>query len=68
MVNIIHEHQIDINRQSSRVWFGRNNAKDIWKYRFTYGPMANMAKIEQDISIVVFICWNAQEVWDMEEA
>ena len=44
VVNVIKEHKIYINRQSSRIWFGRNNAEYIWKYRFTYGPMANMEK------------------------
>ena len=27
-----------------------------------------MAKTEQGISIMVFICWTAQEIWEMEEA
>ena len=50
------------------MWFGNDVTEDIWKCRFTYGPMANMAKTERGISIMVFICWTAQEVWDMEEA
>ena len=30
--------------------------------------MANMAKTERGILIMVFIRWTAQEIWDMEEA
>ena len=67
VVTAIKEQQVDVDRQSSQVWFGDNVAEDIWKCRFTYGPMANMAKTEQGISIMVFICWTAQKIWDMEE-
>ena len=30
--------------------------------------MSNMAKTERGISIMVFFCCTAQEIWDMEEA
>ena len=62
------EQQVDVDRQSIRVWFCGDVAEDIWKCRFTYRPMANMEKNEQGISIIVFIRWNAQEIWDIEEA
>ena len=45
MVAIIKEQQVDIDRQSSRVWFGDDVEEDIWKCRFTYGLMANMTKL-----------------------
>ena len=61
----IKEQQIDIDRQSSQVWFGDDVAEDIYKCRFTYGPMANMAKTERGISIIVFIRWTAQEILEM---
>ena len=50
------------------MWFGDDVDEDIWKCRFTYRPMANMAKTEQGISIMVFICWTTQEIWDVDEA
>ena len=49
------------------MWFGDYVAKDIWKCRFDYRPMANIAKTEHGISIMVFIRWNSQEIWDMED-
>ena len=64
----IKEQQVDVDRQSSWVWFGGDVAEDIWKWRFTYGTMANMEKTERGISIMVFILWTTQEIWDMEEA
>ena len=67
-VTTIKEQQVDIDRNSSQVWFDDDAAEGIWKYRFTYGPMANMAKTERGFSIVVFIRWNAHRIWDMEEA
>ena len=70
MVTAIKEQQVDIDRQSSRVWFGHDVAEDIWKCRFTYGPMAKMAsmeKTERVILIMVFIRWTSQEIWEMEE-
>ena len=67
MVTAIKEQQVDVDRQSIWVWFGNDVAEDIWKFRFTYEPMANMEKSEQGISIIVFIRWTAQEIWDMEE-
>ena len=68
VVTAIKEQQVDVDRQSSRVWFGDDVAKEIYKCRFTYGLMANMAKTERGILIMVFIYWTAQEIWDMEEA
>ena len=44
MVAAIKEQKVYVDRHSSRVWFGDNVAKDIWKYIFTYGPMENMTK------------------------
>ena len=41
------EKKVDVDRQSSRMWFGNDFAEDIWKYRFSYGSMENMAKTEQ---------------------
>ena len=61
------EQQVDVDRQSSRVWFGYNVAEYICKCRDTYGPTANMAKNERGILILVFIRWTTQEIWDMEE-
>ena len=67
MVTLIKEQQVDVDRQSIWVWFGNDVAEDIWKFRFTYEPMANMEKSERGISIILFIRWTAQEIWDMEE-
>ena len=68
MVTAITEQKVDIDRQSILVWFGDDVAEDIWKCRFIYIRMANMAKTELGISIMVFIRCTTQEVWDMEEA
>ena len=54
------EQKVDPDRQSSRLWFGDDVAEDIWKCRFTYGPMENMAKTERGISIIIFIRWTVQ--------
>ena len=56
MVTAIKKQQVDVDRQSIQVWFGEDFAEDIWKYRFTYGQMENMAKTERGISIMVCIC------------
>ena len=56
VVTAIKEQKVDVDRQSSWVWFDNDIAEDIWKCRFTYVPMANMAKTERGISIMVFIC------------
>ena len=37
MVTAIKEQQVDVDKQSIRVWFGDNVAEDVWKCRFTYG-------------------------------
>ena len=55
VVTAIKEQQVDVDRQSSWVCFGDNVAEDIWNCRFTYRPMANIAKTERGISIMVFI-------------
>ena len=68
VVPTIKEQQVDVDRQSIRVWFGDDVVKDIWKYRFTYGPIANMENYEWGISITFFIRWTVQDIWDMEEA
>ena len=68
MVTTIKKQKVDVDRQLSRVWFGNDVAEGIWKFRFTYGLIVNMAKTERGISIIVFICWTPQEIWDMEEA
>ena len=67
MVTKIKEQPIDVDKQSSQVWFGDDVAEDIWKYIFTYGPMENMGKTERGVLIMVFIRWTAQEIWDMKE-
>ena len=54
MVTVIKEQQVDVGRQSSWVWFGNDVAEDIWKFRFTYGLIVNMAKTERGISIMDF--------------
>ena len=54
-VTAIKEQQVDVDRKSIWVWFGDDVAEDIWKLRFTYGPMENMERTEQGISIMVFI-------------
>ena len=68
MVIAIKEQKVDVGRQSIWVWFGDDVTEEIWKCRFTYGPMANMAKTDREISIMVFIHWTSQEIWDMQEA
>ena len=45
VVTATKEQQVDNDIQSSRVWFGDDVAEDIWKCRFTYGPMVNMEKL-----------------------
>ena len=45
VVTSIQEQQVDVDRHSSQVWFRDDVAEDIWKCRFTYGPMANMEKL-----------------------
>ena len=62
------EQQVDVDRKSSQVWFGDDVTEEIWKWRFIYGPMVNMAKTEWGISIMFFIHWTAQVIWDMKEA
>ena len=42
VVNAIKEQYVDFGRQSIQVWFGDDVAEEIWKCRFTYGPMTNM--------------------------
>ena len=37
VVTSIKEQQVEVDRQSSQVWFGDDVAEDIWKCRFTYG-------------------------------
>ena len=49
VVTAIKEQQVNVDRQSIWVWFGNDVAEDIWKCRFTYGPMSNMAKTERGI-------------------
>ena len=44
VITTINEQQVDVDRQSSREWFGDDVSEDIWKSRFTYGIMTNMAK------------------------
>ena len=39
VVTAIKEQQVEVDRQSSRVWFGDDVAEDIWKCRFAYRPM-----------------------------
>ena len=68
VVTSIKEQQVEVDRQSIRVCLGNNVSKEIYKCRFTYRPMANMAKTERGISIMLFICWTAHKIWDMEEA
>ena len=36
--------KIDVDRQSSWMWFGEDVMEDIWKCRFTYALMENMEK------------------------
>ena len=45
VVTVIKEQQVDVDKQSSRVWFGDDVPEDIWKCRFTYGPMSNRQKL-----------------------
>ena len=68
VITAIKEQQADVDIQSRWVWFGDDVAEDIQKCRFTYRPMANMPKTERGILIVVFICWTAQDLLEMEEA
>ena len=67
VLNAIKEQQVDVDKQYIWVWFGNNIVEDNWKCRFTYKPMANIAKTERRISIMVFIHWTAQEILDMKE-
>ena len=68
MVTVIKEQQVDVDKQSSRVWSGDDVAEDIWKFRFTYKPMENMEKTERCIFIMVFIDWTSQKSWDVKYA
>ena len=62
VVTAIKEQKIDVDRQSSSVWYGNNVAEEIYKFRFTYIPMENIAKTERGIQIMVFINWKSQEI------
>ena len=55
MVTKIKEQQVDVDRHYRWVWFGDNVVEDICKCRFTYRMMADMAKTEWGILIMVFI-------------
>ena len=68
MFTAIKEQKDGVDRQSNRVWFGDDVTEDIWKCGFSYGTRENVAKTERGISIMVFIRWTAQEIWEMEEA
>jgi hypothetical protein len=59
--------QVDIDRQTGRVWFGEDIAEDLMKVKFAHGTIANVAKTDRGISVMTFIRWNAQEIYDMEE-
>ena len=67
-VAAIKEQQVDVDRYSSRVGFGNDVTEDMWKYIFTYIPKENMSETERGISIMLFNCWTAHEIWDIEEA
>ena len=45
VVTAIKKQQVDVFRQSRRVWFGDDVTEDIWKCRFTYRQMANIEKL-----------------------
>ena len=60
VVTAIKEQQIDVNIQSIQVWFGDDVTEDILECRFTYRPMANMAKTEHGILFIVYIHFTAQ--------
>ena len=66
VVTAIKEEQIEVNRQSIRVWFGNGVAEDIFKCRSTYGPMSDILKTNQGISFMVLIHCITQEIWIME--
>ena len=68
VVTAIKEQQIYVDIYSIWVWFCKDVVEDIWECRFTYRPMANMAKTEQGISVMFLIRWTSQEIWDMEKA
>ena len=55
VVVVIKEQKVEVDRQSIWVGFGNDVAEDICKCRFSYRLMANMAKTEQGIFIMVFI-------------
>ena len=60
---VIKEQQFDVERSYIRVWFGTNVTDYIWKCRFTYGTIQNMAKTERAILIMVLIHYTAKEIW-----
>ena len=45
MVTVIKEQHVGVDSQSSWVWFGDDATEDIWKCRFTYGPITNKEKL-----------------------
>ena len=57
VITAIKEQQVDFDRQSMRLWFADDVVEEIWKCRFTYKPMANIAKTEWGILIMDFIRW-----------
>ena len=67
VIDAIRAEQIDIDKHTSRVWFGEDIAEDIMKVRFSHGSIANVAKTDRGISVMTFIRWTAQEIYDMEE-
>ena len=54
--------KVETWKQIQKIESKSNVTENIWKCRFTYGPMARMEKPERGISIMVFICWNAKGI------
>ena len=67
VIDAIRAKQVDIDKHTSRVWFGEDIAEDIMKVGFAHGSIANVAKPDRGISVMIFIRWTAQEIYDMEE-
>ena len=67
VLDAIRAEQVDIDRQTGRVWFGEDISEDIMKVKFAHGRIANVAKTDRGISVMAFIRWNAQEIYDMED-
>ena len=59
--------QTNIDAQSNRVWFGEDTADDIRAAKFAHSPVANAARTEKGLSVMLFIRRTAKQISEYEE-